>query len=144
MRFSFILIIMLFFHAPFLGMQAGAQNASLTRSYDEDLIRLASLLGSLAHLEPLCYNGKDLAAPSQSAETVSEQSYNARNDMEALLAAENPSGQRKAVLIDNFNRSFRSFAAIHLQCTKQSKVLLREYQNKASNIAENIANLYGQ
>lgn len=98
------------------GVPVHAQTSTQTQSdIDETLADLSEVLGALAHLEPIC-----------------GQRGQARQDMQALLASNELSPLRQAVLIDAFNRGFRGVANIHQRCTDASERLItRHYERGA-------------
>src|SRR5438477_2986296 len=70
--------------------------------YDGELQRLAEILGALQYLRPLC--------------GVSE-GQKWRNEMQALVDAEAPSGERRGRIITSFNRGYRGFQQTYRTCT---------------------------
>lgn len=92
---------------------SGTARAAEEAPYDATLARLASTLGALHHLRPLCG-----AAEAQTW----------RDQMAALLEAEQPGRERRRRLIERFNHSYRSFAAAHRHCTPAARELAERYR----------------
>jgi uncharacterized protein (TIGR02301 family) len=95
--------------------------------YEAKLSRLAELLGSVHYLRTLC----------------GDNSMAWRTTMEDLLAAENPSAERKAKLIARFNHGYRAFDSIHKQCSQTAGTALARYMDEGEKLAEDIASRYG-
>lgn len=99
---------------------AHAQTAGET---DRALARLAEILGALSHLEALC-----------------EHDQRSRDDMQAVLGSEELSAIRQSVLIDAFNRGFRTVATTHHRCTPTSERLIARHHQRGAAI---VASLLG-
>lgn len=97
--------------------------------YEPQMQRLSEILGALHYLRPLC--GAD-----------EKQTWRAQ--MEALLAAEEPTGRRRERLIDRFNIGYSGFAAIYRTCTPAAAVLAEKYQKEGAQIARDITTRYGR
>ena len=70
--------------------------------FDADLQRLAEILGALQYLRGLC---------------GANEGQKWRNEMQALLEAEAPTGERRARMIASFNRGYRGFQQTYRTCT---------------------------
>jgi uncharacterized protein (TIGR02301 family) len=97
--------------------------------YEGQLLRLSEILGALHYLRPLC--GADEA-----------QLW--REQMEELMAAEEPSEQRKARLTDRFNLGYSSFASVYRSCTPAAAAIVDRYQREGAKIARDITARYGR
>lgn len=97
--------------------------------YDGDLLRLAEIMGSLHFLQQLC------SGPGNSQW---------RDQMTALLAAEQPDDQRRARLVDRFNRGFESYRSVYRACTDSARAAMTRYQNEGAAITANLATKYGR
>jgi uncharacterized protein (TIGR02301 family) len=95
--------------------------------YDGDLMRLAEILGALHYLRPLC--------------GVSE-GNKWRDQMQALLGAETPSGERRDRLVANFNSGYRSFQRTYRTCTPAATVVVRRYLDEGAKISRDITARY--
>jgi uncharacterized protein (TIGR02301 family) len=104
---------------------ARAQAASAP--YDRDLQRLAEILGSLHYLRPLC--GANEAAKW-------------RNEMQALVDAETPSGERRDKLVAGFNRGYRGFQQTYRTCTPAAEIVIRRYLEEGAKISRDITARY--
>ena len=97
--------------------------------YDSDLLRLTEIMGALHFLVQLC----DGEGASQW-----------RDQMAALLDAEQPDDQRRARLIDRFNRGFTAYRSVYRTCTDSARLAISRYQAEGSAIATDIGTRYGR
>lgn len=104
---------------------ARAQDAAAP--FDADLQRLAEILGSLHYLRGIC--GANDGAKW-------------RNEMQALVDAETPSGERRARLITGFNRGYSSFQQTYRTCTPAATVAIRRYLDEGSKISRDLTARY--
>ena len=95
--------------------------------YDRDLQRLAEILGALHHLRPLC---------------GAQEGTRWRAEMEALIEADAPSGERRDRLIANFNRGYRGFRQAYRSCTPAAGVVIRRYLQEGARIAREVTGRY--
>lgn len=98
--------------------------------YDDTLAHLAEILGALHHLRPLC--GAD-------AET---QTW--RDQMTAILDAEQPSPARRQRFVDRFNLSYRGFAQAHRSCTPAARDLAERYRTEGEAIGREMLTRWGR
>lgn len=91
--------------------------------------RLAEILGALHYLRPLC-GGKD------------EDTW--REQMQALIAAEEPTPERKAKLVVAFNHGYSGFEALYRYCTPAAVVAIDRYMAEGSQITRDITTRYGR
>jgi uncharacterized protein (TIGR02301 family) len=101
---------------------------SATVPYDDKLLRLAEVLGSIHYLRNLC----------------GEVSNQWRDQMEGILTAENPEPQRRARLIASFNRGYRTFDSVYVTCTEQALAAVDRYMAEGRTLAREITNRYGE
>jgi len=95
--------------------------------YDRDLQRLAEILGSLHYLRAVCgFNEGQIW----------------REEMQALVDAEAPSGERRDRMVASFNRGYRGFQQTHRTCTPAAGVAIRRYLEEGSKIARDITARY--
>jgi uncharacterized protein (TIGR02301 family) len=94
--------------------------------YEARLSRLAEVLGSVHYLRSLC----------------GDKSMAWRGSMEELLAAENPSPERKAEFVARFNHGYRAFHSVHQQCNQSAGTALARYMQEGEKLAEEIASRY--
>jgi len=95
--------------------------------YDRDLQRLAEILGALHYLRALC-------GANEGAKW--------RNEMQALVDAETPSGERRDKLIAGFNRGYRGFQQTYRTCTPAADLVIRRYLDEGSRISRDITARY--
>jgi uncharacterized protein (TIGR02301 family) len=95
--------------------------------FDTDLQRLAEILGALHYLRPLC--------------GVSE-GQKWRTEMQALVDAEAPSGERRGRMISSFNRGYRGFQQHYRTCTPAADLVIRRYLEEGARIARELTARY--
>ena len=108
-----------------LGTPAHAQSAAAP--FEGDLQRLAEILGALHYLRGIC---------------GANEGQKWRNEMQALLDAEAPSGDRRNRLVANFNRGYRSFHQTYRTCTPTADVVIRRYLEEGAKISHEITARY--
>lgn len=96
--------------------------------YDGNLQRLAEIMGALQYLRGLC-GAKD--------------GQKWRNEMQALIDAEAPTGERRARMIASFNRGYRGFQQSYRTCTPAADLVIRRYLEEGSRIAREVTARYG-
>jgi uncharacterized protein (TIGR02301 family) len=97
--------------------------------YDDDLLRLAEILGGLHYLRPLC------------GATGEAQRW--RDEMAALIETEQPSDTRKGKMIASFNRGYSSFAQVYRACTPAARAAVERHLEEGSHLAHEIVVRYG-
>jgi uncharacterized protein (TIGR02301 family) len=95
--------------------------------YQSDLERLAEILGALHHLRSICGANEGEAW---------------RNEMQALIAAETPNGERRNRLVASFNRGYRGFQQSYRTCTPAADLAIRRYLDEGARIARDITARY--
>jgi uncharacterized protein (TIGR02301 family) len=95
--------------------------------YDGDLQRLAEILGALNYLRGIC-NAND--GPRW------------RNEMQALIDAEAPPGDRRNKLIASYNRGYRGFQQTYRTCTPAADLVIRRYLEEGAKISREITARY--
>ena len=95
--------------------------------FDGSLPRLAEILGALHYLRNLCGANEGLKW---------------RNEMQAIMDAEAPSGDRRARMIASFNRGYRGYQQSYRQCTPAADVVIRRYLEEGSKIAREMTARY--
>lgn len=98
-----------------------------TAPFDHSLERLAEILGALHYLRPMCgaHDGQRW-----------------RDEMQSLLAAEAPSGERRRKFVDSFNRGYRGFQQTYRTCTPAASIAIRRYLQEGARIAHDIGARY--
>jgi uncharacterized protein (TIGR02301 family) len=95
--------------------------------FDGDLQRLAEILGTLHYLRGIC---------------GSNEGAKWRNQMQALVDAETPSGERRARMIAGFNRGYNGFQQTYRTCTPAASVAIRRYIEEGSKISRDLTARY--
>jgi uncharacterized protein (TIGR02301 family) len=95
--------------------------------FDVDLMRLAEILGALHHLRNVC-------GANEGQKWLQE--------MQSLLEAEAPRGDRHNRLVASFNRGFRSFQQTYRSCTPAADLAIRRYLAEGAKIAREITARY--
>ena len=95
--------------------------------FDGDLQRLAEILGSLHYLRGICATGDGTKW---------------RNQMQALVDAETPSGDRRTRLIAAFNRGYNGFQQTYRTCTPAASVAIRRYIEEGAKISRDLTARY--
>src|SRR5437899_318726 len=106
---------------------ARAQDAAAP--FDPDLLRLAEILGSLHYLRAIC---------------GSNEGQKWRNQMQALVDAETPGGDRRARMIASFNRGYRGFQQTYRTCTPAANTAIRRYLAEGSKISRDLTARYAK
>jgi uncharacterized protein (TIGR02301 family) len=96
--------------------------------YDGDLQRLAEILGSLQYLRTVC---------------SANEGQKWRGEMQALIDAEAPSGERRRLIVARFNRGYRGFEQTYRTCTPAADLAIRRYLDEGAKIARDITARYG-
>ncbi|ABE38480.1 TIGR02301 family protein [Rhodopseudomonas pseudopalustris] len=95
--------------------------------FDADLQRFAEILGTLHYLRGVC---------------GSNEGAKWRNEMQALIDAETPSGERRTRLIAGFNRGYNGFQQTYRTCTPAARVAIRRYLEEGSRISRDLTARY--
>jgi uncharacterized protein (TIGR02301 family) len=101
--------------------------APRTAPYDRDLQRLSEILGALHFLRGIC---------------GSNEGQKWRNEAQALIDAEAPSGERHDQMVSSFNRGYRSFQQSYRTCTPAADLAIRRYLDEGAKIAREITARY--
>ena len=108
----------------FAGAPARAQAPA---PFDSNLQRLAEIMGALHYLRALC---------------GANEGPKWRNEVQALIDAEAPSGDRKARMVASFNRGYRGFQQTYRTCTPAADLVIRRYLKEGSLIARDVTARY--
>lgn len=106
-----------------LPVPAGAADAP----YEVRLYRLGEVLGSLHYLRNLC----------------GENGNRWREQMEELVAAEEPPPEKRARLIASFNRGYRGNSEIHMNCTQAVVAAIDRYMKEGETLTLDLAQSFG-
>jgi len=105
--------------------RARAQDAAAP--FDGDLQRLAEILGTLHYLRGIC-------GANEGAKW--------RNEMQALINAETPSGERRTRLIASFNRGYNGFQQTYRSCTPAANVAIKRSIEEGAKISRDLTARY--
>jgi uncharacterized protein (TIGR02301 family) len=95
--------------------------------YDPDLQRLSEILGALHFLRGICN---------------SNEGQKWRNEAQAMIDAEAPTGNRHDEMVASFNRGYRGFQQSYRTCTPAADVVIRRYLEEGAKIARDITARY--
>jgi uncharacterized protein (TIGR02301 family) len=110
-----------------LGAAGSAGAAEVVAPFDAGLERLAEILGSLHYLRGIC---------------AANEGNKWRTEMQALLDAEAPNGQRRSQFIAHFNRGYRAYLQTYRTCTPAADLAIRRYLEEGSKIAREVTARY--
>jgi uncharacterized protein (TIGR02301 family) len=65
-----------------------------------------------------------------------------RNEAQALIDAEAPTGNRRDEMVASFNRGYRGFQQSYRTCTPAADVVIRRYLEEGAKIARDITARY--
>ena len=119
-RLTIVLSLSLLLAAPARAVEGVAP-------FDNDLARLSEILGALHYLRAVC-NSKD--------------GQKWREQMEALVDAEAPTGERKQRMVASFNRGYRGFQQTYRTCTPAADIAIRRYLDEGARISRDITARY--
>ena len=95
--------------------------------FDANLQRLAEILGALHYLRGIC---------------GANEGQKWRNEVQALIDAEAPTGDRRARMIASFNRGYRGYQQSYRTCTPAADLVIRRYLEEGSKIAREMTARY--
>lgn len=98
-------------------------------AYDPPLVRLSEILGATHYLRQLCGSGEGSLW---------------RDQMQALIDAENPDPERRARLVDAFNRGYQGFRSVYRTCTPAATLAISRYMEEGAKIARDVTARYGR
>jgi uncharacterized protein (TIGR02301 family) len=109
-----------------LALPARAQETA-PAPFDGDLARLAEIMGALHYLRAVC---------------GSREGQKWRNEMQALIEAETPDGERRRKIVAGFNRGYQGFQQTYRSCTPAADLAIRRYLDEGAKIAREITARY--
>ncbi|MGC1779246.1 MAG: TIGR02301 family protein [Xanthobacteraceae bacterium] len=95
--------------------------------YDPDLQRLSEILGALHFLRGICN---------------SDEGQKWRDEAQALIETEAPTGNRHDEMVASFNRGYRGFQESYRTCTPAANVVIHRYLEEGAKIARDITARY--
>ncbi len=103
--------------------------ASSGPAYEPELLRLSEILGAVQFLRELCGTNEGTLW---------------RDQMQALIEAEQPDLEQRARMIDHFNRGYDSYRSVYRVCTEAARISVDRYLEEGARIAAEIAARYGK
>ena len=100
---------------------------ALPTALDDNLGRIAEILGALQYLRGLC---------------AGEEGAKWRNQMQALIDAEGTTPDRKARMTAAYNRGFRGFQQTYRSCTPAADLAIRRYLDEGAKVAREVTARY--
>ena len=119
-RFTIVVAISVLLGAPARAVEGVAP-------FDGDLARLSEILGALHYLRGICN---------------SKEGQKWRQQMEALVEAEAPTGERRQRMVASFNRGYRGFQQTYRTCTPAADIAIRRYLDEGARISRDITARY--
>ena len=110
-----------------LCLAAPARADDTPAPFDNDLQRLSEILGALHYLRAVC-------------NTKEGQKW--REQMQALIDAEVPDGDRRRKIVASFNRGYRGFEQTYRSCTPSADLAIRRYLEEGAKISRDITARY--
>ncbi len=110
-----------------LCLAAPARAETGPAAYDGDLQRLAEIMGALHYLRAIC---------------GAKEGQKWRNELQALVDAEAPTGDRRRLIVASFNRGYRGFQQAYRTCTPAADLAIRRYLEEGARIARDITARY--
>jgi uncharacterized protein (TIGR02301 family) len=95
--------------------------------FDGSLQRLAEILGALHYLRGIC---------------GANEGEKWRKEMQALVDAETPQGERRTRMIASFNRGYRGYQQTYHTCTPAADLIIRRYLEEGSKIIRDVTARY--
>lgn len=97
--------------------------------YETQLLRLSEILGAVHYLRELC---------------DSDEGNLWRDQMLAIITAEEPNPIRRARIVDRFNRGYDSFRSVYRTCTIAATSAIDRYMEEGVKITRDITARYGE
>ena len=110
-----------------LATASAPARAQAPAPFDGNLQRLAEILGALHYLRGIC---------------GANEGQKWRNEVQALIDAEAPTGDRRARMIASFNRGYRGYQQSYRTCTPAADLVIRRYLEEGSKIAREVTARY--
>jgi uncharacterized protein (TIGR02301 family) len=110
-----------------LALMALPARAQAPAPFDSNLQRLAEIMGALHYLRGIC---------------GANEGQKWRNEMQAIVDAEAPTGERRTRIIASFNRGYRGYQQSYRTCTPAADLVIRRYLEEGSKIAREMTARY--
>ncbi|WP_331373871.1 TIGR02301 family protein [Sinorhizobium chiapasense] len=98
-------------------------------SYDQRLVRLAEILGSVHYLRNLCLKAEEDTWRRSTQELIDKEAADEPKRRERLTAA--------------FNRGYRTFASVYTTCTEPATLAEQRYRAEGATLASEIVARFG-
>jgi uncharacterized protein (TIGR02301 family) len=108
-------------------LPAAARAEDAAAPFDPDMQRLAEILGALHYLRGIC---------------GTNEGQKWRGEMQALIDAETPAGDRRSRMIASFNRGYNGFQQTYRTCTPAANLVIRRYLTEGADISRNLTSRY--
>lgn len=95
--------------------------------FDPDMQRLAEIMGALSYLRPIC---------------GANEGSKWRSELQSLIDAEVPDGERRRKVVAAFNRGYRGFQQTYRTCTPSASLAIRRYLDEGAKISREITARY--
>ena len=95
--------------------------------FDNDLQRLAEILGALHYLRGVC---------------GANEGQKWRDQMQSLIDTETTDGNRRRKIVASFNRGYRGFEQTYRSCTPAADLAIRRYLEEGAKISRDITARY--
>lgn len=102
---------------------------TLPPAYENQMLRLSEVLGALHYLRELC---------------GANEGQKWRDEMQTMIKQEEPTDERKAQLIANFNHGFRGFQETYRECTNSAIEANNRYITEGTKLSGEIPSRYGR
>lgn len=109
--------------ALWLAAGTGARAQDAEKTYGDQLLRLAEILGVIHHLRDIC---------------GANEGQLWRGKMLEMLDVEDPPGQFRARLIAAFNAGYRGYRRTYLSCTASAKTAENRFLTEGAQIASEL------
>ena len=113
--------------AVLLCLAAPARADDTPAPFDNDLQRLAEILGALHYLRAVC---------------GANEGQKWRDQMQSLIDAETTDGDRRRKIVASFNRGYQGFQQTYRTCTPAADLAIRRYLDEGARIARDITARY--
>jgi uncharacterized protein (TIGR02301 family) len=113
---------------PAAAQSPPASEAPAAPGYEAELLRLSEILGAVQFLRELC---------------GTQEGSLWRDQMQALLDSEQPTLDRRARMVDRFNRGYESYRSVYRTCTESARLTVDNFMQEGARISAEIAARYG-
>lgn len=114
--------------APKAAAPVDAPSEPAAPPYESQLLRLASMMGSLAYLRDLC-------GANDGAEF--------RRKMQALIAADGIADSQRDLIAGAYNKGFDDYQLTYRTCTPAAGQIIARYLSETSRLATELAGRFG-